>query len=346
MADIADIQQLFYYARDNDALGVEAMLRKGVDVNARDPKDPDNETALIAASGCGSHQAIATLLRYGADTNAQDRWGSTAIIRAIEADKMNALAVLLLMGADPWGPDNPKEGCAALIRAAELGRIKAISLLAEHGVDPAQDCSEDAVLVRAARSKQVGAIRLLLKMGVDVNSTDSEGNTALMAAAAYNAEDCVAELLNHQANPHLVNKAGDTAVHLTRNTRLLVLLLNRGANGEVPDKDGSTLLWKAAKGTGANFNFQVITALLDMGVDPRNDPHARAVYRRASKIVDDGGPEDGKLTPNEKRRALETAVRLKNELEPLIQAQNRQKDLMKIARQNGVRPKGPGRPAI
>jgi len=58
---------------------VKQLLEKGADVNAR---DEDGWTALIKASYNGYEGIAELLIEYGADVNAQNKYGDTALIYA------------------------------------------------------------------------------------------------------------------------------------------------------------------------------------------------------------------------------------------------------------------------
>ena len=63
---------------------VKKLLKEGADVNA---KNSDGYTALILASSNGRTEIVAMLLDAGANVNARTNtnyWGSTALIRASE----------------------------------------------------------------------------------------------------------------------------------------------------------------------------------------------------------------------------------------------------------------------
>lgn len=347
MSQPTPVKNLFLYIREDNAQGVRRLIEQGIDVNARD-EDPDtglNDTALIKAADYGSLLSLNILIKHGANLNARDKWDRTALVRAVESNQVECLEALLRNGADPWAPEGIKLGCSALFRAAQLGHAQCIEVLARYGVNVLEDRSETPVLVEAARFGNDEVVKQLLAMKVDVNATDTHGCTALMRAAMYNRSKCVAELLNHNANTEIENKEGETAIHLAKSNRIISVLLNRGARGGLPDKEGNTLLWKAVKGTGANFNYELVDILLGLGVDPVADPKARAIYRRAQKIISDGGANAAKLTPGQVRRGLEAAHTLVQYLKPMIDSQETRKKLTSIARTARKAVK-PGRPAM
>src|SRR5712671_703287 len=62
-------------AQDGDIQAVEDLLAKGADVNA---KDNAGETALMIAAGQSNPGILAALLDAGAEANAQNNEGGTA----------------------------------------------------------------------------------------------------------------------------------------------------------------------------------------------------------------------------------------------------------------------------
>jgi ankyrin repeat protein len=75
---------------------VEILLEKGADVNA---KDQDGDTALIRASGEGHIDVVKLLLEQGADVNAKNNAGATALIWAFMQGHTEVAKLLKAHGA-------------------------------------------------------------------------------------------------------------------------------------------------------------------------------------------------------------------------------------------------------
>ena len=82
----------FNAAGSGDVAALESMINSGVDVNAKDASF--GHTALIIASRRGHLPVVDLLLTKGADVNATDNYGNTALRWALRANKGDAQAVI------------------------------------------------------------------------------------------------------------------------------------------------------------------------------------------------------------------------------------------------------------
>jgi hypothetical protein len=126
---------------------VQSILDKGADVNAR---DEDGNTALIIAVSFGGRDVVEMLLRRGADANARNKSGETALMAAASTYLYNLTIVKMLLdrGAD-------------------------INARAEDGV---------TALMLAVRNNRIDTVESLVARGVDVSAKDDNGDTALSSA--------------------------------------------------------------------------------------------------------------------------------------------------------------------
>lgn len=105
---------------------LDALLGKGVNVNDR---DKGGQTLLMRAVGDGQAPALDWLLAHGADVKVRDKWrGATALYYA---DDPRSIQTLVARGADINAQD--AEGNTALMRRAMDGKPEAVRvLLAAH----------------------------------------------------------------------------------------------------------------------------------------------------------------------------------------------------------------------
>ena len=142
-----------------------------------DPNIPDNNKRtplMLAALDVGTEPGIMeALISHGADINAQNVNGYTALSEAAFCGHSETVRVLMKNGADPDIP--AKEGWTAL-----MWTIKHNSLI--------------VVYAALKREAQLDSIRLLVSRGADVDIPDKKGMNAVMCAM-MNGDDEAIEIL-------------------------------------------------------------------------------------------------------------------------------------------------------
>jgi ankyrin repeat protein len=154
---------------------------------------PAVRLALDGAAEQGDLQAVAALLAGGADPNAADSFGFTALHAAAAARHGNSTT-------------------AALIQA----------LVAAGGNPNARLANGATPLHQAARTGCLAALQALLAAGADVSSRDSLGRTPLHLAAGKNAE-CVEALLRAGAPVAAVDNSRRQPLDMAHEAQLLAV---------------------------------------------------------------------------------------------------------------------------
>src|SRR6266446_1990300 len=109
---------------------VQALLAQGANVNARDREH--SQTPLMLAVSFPGADMVRLLLDAGAEVDAQDDWGRTALFYTPVASE--AFAVLLAAGANMHARD--KEGNTILMRkVSESASLSDVEKLLQLGVD-------------------------------------------------------------------------------------------------------------------------------------------------------------------------------------------------------------------
>lgn len=173
---------------------VKRQLANGADINATNEW---GKTALHVAANSGYGDIVELLLDSGADVNAHDRGGWTPLHSALSGDlEMTVLESLVARGANVEEPT--PTGFTPLHFLAWRGNIAGLRLLFAHGaeVDAGKGtCHTGTPLHQASKHGHVEAIKLLLSKGATVDSKDQYGRTPLHLAAMKGHRDPVESLL-------------------------------------------------------------------------------------------------------------------------------------------------------
>jgi len=164
------------------------------------------QAPIADAASTGNKAEIERLLKRGADVNAQQADGATALQWAAYRGDAKLAERLLKAGAKPDLANH--DGATPLWLAAARGDAAVIEALLKGGADANEPLPLGRrPLMLAARSGSVDAVHALLEHGADVNASETErGTSALMQAADQGHADVLKELIQHGANVAAVSK--------------------------------------------------------------------------------------------------------------------------------------------
>ena len=175
------------------------------------------QTQLIAAAERGDTATVRRLLQEGANINARDERGRTPVMAATHGNRVDTVAALIQAGADINIRDN---------------RL-------------------DNPFLYAGAEGLLDILKLTIAAGADTRLTNRFGGTALIPAAERGHVAVVEELLTHSnVDVNHVNNLGWTAlleaIELSdggpRHQQIVQLLVDHGADVNIPDKHGVTPL--------------------------------------------------------------------------------------------------------
>ena len=223
-------------AAAGDIDGLKAALAAGADANARDGR---GWTALMHAANKGYTLLVPPLLKAGADPNLRAADGATALFIAALHGHSGIVALLVKAGANPT-IEGPKGKTAEGFMAARVARTKYRS---PNGLHKALRANESAAVIKA-----------LLDLGADID-----------------ARDVIVE--DNGATKHFYTPF-HTAARYSKRPAVITLLLERGAslndgikwqfrNEETVDFFATALMVAAAH----NENPDIVGLLLDRGAD-------------------------------------------------------------------------------
>lgn len=173
---------------------IDLAVSSGASVNAHESKE--RYTPVHVAAMSGNTKAMHAMIANGADINAVDEDGRTALMMALFRQQAETSVALVQAGADLEARDKRKKN--ALMFAAEQGVCDAIVAIAKRGADlNAQDRSGSTALMLAVLKGQREAVASLLAAGADDRLRDRKGRTALDISIAVKKPD-IAALLRDQ----------------------------------------------------------------------------------------------------------------------------------------------------
>ncbi|MCH8812506.1 MAG: ankyrin repeat domain-containing protein [Gemmatimonadetes bacterium] len=173
---------------------------------------------IIEALKAGDLETARTLIAEGADVDAPQGDGATALHWAAHRNDLDAATLLIEAGADVNTANTL--GATPLWLAAINGSAPMVERLLDAGANPNVSLKMgETPLMTAARSGDVETVELLLEHGADVNAVEHErGQTALMWAVAQQHASVARVLIDSDADLRarsdvwyqLENTAGNT----------------------------------------------------------------------------------------------------------------------------------------
>ena len=219
-------------------------------------QDARRDTRVLDAASAADTAGVATWLEQGADANAAQADGATALHWAAHFDDVTMADALIRAGA-AVDPAN-EFGVTPLWLACLNGSAAMVETLLAAGADAGLALpSGETVLMTASRSGSVSAVRLLIAHGADVNAREqSRGQTALMWAVAQQHADVVETLVALGADVHLRSDPLPRRIH-TRTAGF-----NPAGVLDIVQGGYTAMLFAARQG-----NFETATHLVAGGAD-------------------------------------------------------------------------------
>lgn len=255
---------------------VQYLIAKGSDVNF---EDSHGTTPLAFAAGSGMLNSGVCEAFFKAGTDAKKKYaeGANVLLLAIPFDKDLTLTDYLTTKGLSL-KDTDSNGSTAFDYAARTGNITLLKKIAAKGIKPTDQALlfattgtrrettpletykylvEEVKLKPAATNKsgnnvlhllagkqnQGEIIAYFLAKGVDANKVNTDGNTPLMIAAGREITT-LEKLVPVTKNINLQNAKGESALTFavrSGSSDAVSLLLNKGADVNVKDKDGNNL---------------------------------------------------------------------------------------------------------
>ena len=241
---------------------LKILIDDGVNVNG---KAFNGKTAVYAATEYRHADAVKLLIESGA-TNLDDYYTNlfsgeslTPLMITVKFNNPEIAKILLSAGADinaknQWGD-------TALMAAANFKQVFMAKFLVESGADVnATKPNKTTALMIAARKGDVEMVDFLLDSGADVNIGLGTGDTALSLAVFKSKENHKQEWLEKCLNSYHQGK--DCKIH--PDLSLVGILLDNGAEINQVDKEGRTLLDRSIGDVGVEIPDLLIESGADV----------------------------------------------------------------------------------
>jgi ankyrin repeat protein len=270
----ADRPSLIDAAKRTDREALRALLKQGANVNAA---DPDGTTALHWASYRDDLEGANLLIRAGANVNASNDLGATPLWTASLNGSATMVGRLLEAGANPNAA--LLKGETPLMVAARGGKADVVDALLARGANVNLRAARgQTALMWAVAQKHPAVVKILLARGADIQ-VRTDAWSQMMAVPPHGRPE-YNRMIPHGSDTALMFAArvGDLA-----STKLLV---EAGANVNDADAWGvSAMVLAAHSGFG-----DIVEFLLDKGADPDSAATGftalhEAIMRRDERIV-------------------------------------------------------------
>ncbi|WP_328320632.1 ankyrin repeat domain-containing protein [Streptomyces sp. NBC_00388] len=178
----------------------------------------EQDRAVLDAAGTGDATAVRAALAAGADREARDAHGRTALLLASLGDHAGAARVLVAEGADPDAQDHRDD--SPWLATGVTGSVEMMRVLLAAGPDlELRNRFGGIALIPACERGHVDYVRALLReTDIDVDHVNDLGWTALLEAVILGDggrahQEIVGLLITAGATPGLPDGEGVTALH-------------------------------------------------------------------------------------------------------------------------------------
>jgi ankyrin repeat protein len=233
--------------------------------NGGDP-NPSGEDfpPVVVAAGQGALHILQLLINLGADVDATDISGISALSKACGACHTEAVRLLLENGAQVT---QDAFMSASIHKPREILHLLHKAQLTQGEPSVSKSLRKGEKLLVAAADQNIELVKDLLESNTDVNSVDKDGAPVILWASRRGNTELVKLLLDHDADPDIASHHGWTAIMeaaICGHTEVTELLIKGGADINIQTEAGAcSIIFAAAEG-----NLDVVTILLEHGADP------------------------------------------------------------------------------
>ena len=247
--DLTDLRPMYTAIQDKLSGVVAALLGAGMSPNLHSDR-PFNARGVL-------NFAVSILSAYRRPPN-------SPVNEAIHKEAEEIVRILLEHGADPNYTDHVHKVCPAAFLPYDTATVE---LLLKYGAKvDAIDCDGNSLLGSFVKQNNIPVTELLLKNGADPNIRDELGRTPIFYV---NDEAMLKLLLEHGAQADVAPALpDDDPLLLNIPEELIPAVVEAGADINLRDEDGRSVLYLCLKKIVADETFTRINILLEQGADP------------------------------------------------------------------------------
>lgn len=286
---------LFWAARAGQLHTAQRAMAADADIGCKGDGSCGRFTPLMAAAaspGTNSVGFARLMIENGAHVDCKDEHGRSPLLVAITARNTEDMARFLIAhGADVNRAND--DGTTPLMAAVTHHSAAMAQLLIDHGANFNDSTANDLLLTAASGTHCPTVITFLLDHGAAINHADTDGCTALHQATHSDepsSTTTLAQLLaTEHVGPNSQDACGQTPLFIAAHRGLTDkarLLLDSGADANIPDADGCTPLSEAVACADDDDVVEISRLLLDRGgaaVDVEDDQRQSPLFKAAMR---------------------------------------------------------------
>jgi ankyrin repeat protein len=247
---VASIDALIRACDKGDLTATQSLIEQGAPINGS--WGPYKMTPLIVAA-CQSADVTRYLIHKGANVDAQDSEGNTALTHSCFRDVADSAIALLDAGANPNLANS--EMRVPLMNAAKVGDAGVVAELLAHHADVNSNGPQGSAIWWAVHADKFSAVRVLTAAGANLNlkSTlplDPKHPKIPLLSCAVESNDLtlIDFLLSHGMDVNDAAEEGSTPLAIatgSADSKVVLHLLDKGADANRPNDEGVTPLMLA-----------------------------------------------------------------------------------------------------
>ncbi len=255
-----------------------ALAEEAAKQAAQDQPEADDATrSLFILKAVNAAMASMPLANYAAQNSEDYAAHITPLMIAANTSSLAAVKLLVEAGAELDAKD--KKGRTALTYAKEAKFKRVIAYL--EAAYEKKDAAGALTLREAAATGTLYRVKALLEAGADIEQSDEHGQTPLMLAVAAGHEEVVRALCAAAANVHAMRSDGGdlwTCAFAKPDAEIIQCLIEHGLNPDEARQSGPALLLAF----GVPKPADILKLLLDNGADV-NAPVPAEVIEKANR---------------------------------------------------------------